>query len=209
MISAESNSFDKYLKDHLPREAFAKLCLRTIIWLLMLLLAGTQPQFSFYDHIGRTADTIDVPIRVLTPLILILFAIALMFKDLEHAFPEEWSQETKKGSWGAFIRSISAEFLLWMASIFLSIAVTMALTLIVVPHQDMTIDLFAKIVVILAYLTFFIFFFVSAYLLVKRVSPPLADSKKFIGVFDTPGKMASFYCANILFVLTVYIMTNI
>lgn len=204
MISAEPNSFDKYLKEHLPREAFAKICLRTIISLLMLLLAGIQPHFSFYDHFSRTADSIDMPIKILAPFITILFICALMFKDLEHALPEEWSQETSKGSLGAFVRSIAAEFLIWMASIFVSLAITMVILLFVIPSPDMTINLFAKIAAILVNLTGLTFFFVVAYLLVKRIQPPLADSKKFTEKFRTSRSIVAFYCATALITLIAY-----
>lgn len=204
MISAEPNSFDKYLKDHLPREVFAKLCLRTIISLSILLLAGTQPGFSFYDHLQRTADTVDMPIRVLAPLILLLSIYALMFKDLEHAFPEKWSQETAKGGAGAFVRSVSAELLLWMASIFFTLAIVVAIIPFALPLQDLTADITMKVFAILLYLIIFIAFFSSGYLLVKRNHPPLADSERFTKKFNSPRKVAAFYCANTLFVVLVY-----
>jgi fumarate reductase subunit D len=127
-----------------------------------------------------------------------------MFKDLEHAFPEEWSQETSMGSLGAFVRSISAEFLLWMASIFVILAVTMAILLFVIPAPDMTNELLAKIVAILVNLAFLTFFFIFAYVQVKRIQPPLADSKKFTEKFRAPRSIVAFYCATAMITLIAY-----
>lgn len=203
-MTPESNTFEAYLKDYIPREVFVKLCLRTGITSTILLLVASQSGFSFFDHFAGSVNAIDKPIRIFVPLIVLLSTCALMFKDLEHAFPEKWSQVTSRGAAGAFVRSCAAELLLWQSSVFIGLILLVGFLTVAIPSAEITSELLVKLFTIIFYLSFCVVFFISAYLLVRRNGPPLADSKKFTSKFSSPTKMITFYCVNFLAILALF-----
>lgn len=206
-MTPEFNLYETSLKQCLQCELLTKLLIRTIVLVVGLLLVATSPRFSIFDYANRYVETMGRPINIFMPLILLLAISAFMFKDLEHAFRAEWSQQTKFGIFGAFVRSCTAELLLWSTSVFVTLAVLSIIAFAAIPARGFNPVLFSQLLFITVWLAIFIAFFTCAYLLVRRDAPLLADSPKFLRHFGTPSRMIGFYATGTLIMLTVFAVT--
>lgn len=116
-MSTEKNWFDDYLKEHLWRDIVFRMLVLFAITGLTLFFASGATTFSAIAYLEKTAKTIGPVLNSVGLLALFLAVLALMFKDLDHQSPH-WSQQTRAGKFGAFVRRLASDLMLWMLGIF-------------------------------------------------------------------------------------------
>lgn len=120
-MKTESNVIDGFIKKDLRYEIIYRIFLWTIISVLTYLIFSSRTDFSlmgyFATNINKSMDIINA---VLPPSLLLLI-ISALFKDMEVRSECYWSQKRLLGIFGAIIRKICSEILLWGCALSLGI----------------------------------------------------------------------------------------
>ena len=116
-MKAGKNIIDNWVKKDLRLEVFY----RTISWSLFTIatyvFSSYKSDFSVLNYYKSYTPTPLSILNAFLPLIIMLTAISIMFKDMDIKQGGIWSQEQWLGMFGAFFCKVSSEIMLWITGI--------------------------------------------------------------------------------------------
>ncbi len=203
-MSADKTWFDDKLKGNL----FFDLGFRFLVWLSVAFLAlkhaSAKSDFSPIDAFMASQENLmPVVVDVMT-VSFVLCTLAMLLKDLEHASPAHWGQDTKLGRAGGIVRRLAGDLTLWIIGAMVTLLASLAVLAIYI-HQagawsnDVT-TLVTFFFFVLAISTA-IFSVVSVW--VRRKTSLLTSRPKLMETFNTGPKVLLFY-ATILAVTALF-----
>ncbi len=207
-MATEKNCFDDYLKEKLWRDIVFRMLVLIAITGATLLFAARTMGFSALAYLEKTGQTVGPVLNTVGLGALFLAACALMFKDLEHQSPN-WSQETKLGKAGAFIRRLASDLMLWMLGIFGTLlGITILATVDV--WQKKGISIIESLQLSYIYGVFVIGILVTACfnVLIRRPDPPLANFEPWASLVNSPFRTIIFYLGGITAITTFALVAS-
>ena len=199
-MATDRTAFDDYLKDRLHRD----ILFRVLVWAsvagLATYYASRSAEFTSVSHLQRVADSLTPMVNAIGVSAIILSGIAMVLKDLENISPAYWGQSTVAGRIGGLIRRLAGDLGLWVVGALVTILSAVAFVAIDAYRVDqMTTKNFWAILTM-----FFVFVMFAAIVsfmnvLVRRLAPPLTNSKGFSTYLTTAPRVALFYAAILSF----------
>lgn len=127
-MKTESNIIDSFIKKDLRYEIVYRVLLWTIISVSTYLIISSRTGFSLMDYFKSNINNSSDIINVVLPPSLLLVIISALFKDMEVRCECYWSQKRLLGVFGAIIRKICSEVLLWGCALSFGIFLITAFT---------------------------------------------------------------------------------
>lgn len=203
-MATDKTAFDDYLKDRLHRA----ILFRVLVWAsvagLATYYASRSAEFTSVSHLQRVADSLTPMVNAIGVSAIILSGIALVLKDLENVSPAYWGQSTIAGRIGGLVRRLAGDLGLWVVGALITILSAVAFVAIDAYRVDqMTTKNFWAI-----FMMFFVFVLFAAIVsfmnvLIRRLAPPLTNSKGFSTYLTTAPRVILFYAA--IFSFTYFI----
>lgn len=194
--TTEKNWFDDYLKEHLWRDIVFRLIVLITITGSTLFFAAQTTNFSALAYLEKSGKTIGPVLNTVGLFALFLAICALMFKDLDHQSPR-WSQQTKVGKLGAFVRRIASDLMLWMMGIFGTLlCITGLATVAVWRTSDLTLLEGFQLGYIYALLILGVGVTAFMNILIRKPTPPLAGFEPWAKLSNSPAKTIGFYIGS-------------
>lgn len=112
-LKVESNFIDQYIKRDLKCEMVYRSIPWTVITITSYMIMSSQADFSLMAYYKSSLNNALAIINFVFPTGILLLIAAAIFKDMEVRVGKFWKQEHAIGKFGAIVRKISSEFLLW------------------------------------------------------------------------------------------------
>lgn len=207
-MATEKNCFDDHLKDKLWRDIVFRMIVLLTITGSTLYFATRATGFSALAYLEKTGETIGPVLNSVGQFSLFLAIIALMFKDLEHQ-SSNWSQQTKIGRLGAFIRRLASDLMLWMFGIFGTLlCITSLATADIWRRTEITVFNGLQLGYIYSFLALGVVVTAAMNILIRRPAPPLANFDEWAKLAHSPARTIMFYFGGIAAIATFIAVTS-
>lgn len=205
-MTTEKNCFDDYLKQQLWRDIVFRLLVLFTITGTTLFFAARTTGFSALVYLEKMGETIGPVLNTVGLFALFLAVCALMFKDLDHQSPH-WSQQTRAGKFGAFVRRLASDLMLWMLGIFGTLLCITGLATVDVWHKN-GLSLLGGLQLGYVYGLLVLGVTVTAAMniLIRRPAAPLAGFEEWAKFARTPARTLTVYVGGMAAIATLVVL---
>ena len=193
-MSADKTWFDDKLKGNL----FFDLGFRFLVWLSVAFLAfkhaSNRADFSPIDAFMASQENLmPVVVDVMT-VGFVLCTLAMLLKDLEHASPAYWGQDTTLGRAGGIVRRLAGDLTLWIIGAMVTLLASLAVLAMHI-HQagawSEDVKTFVFILSFVLAVSTATFSVISVW--VRRKTSLLTSRQKLMEIFNNGPKVLLFY----------------
>lgn len=189
-MKAGKNIIDNWVKKDLRLEILYRIISWSLFTIATYVFSSYKTDFSVINYYKSYTPT---PLSIVTaflPLMIVLTAISIMFKDMDLKQGGIWSQEHWLGMFGAFFCKVSSEIMLWITGISYGLILITLITVVrVISYEGLPKGNELNKIYLFVFLFFIIFSFGSCvYILIRHEKGSILSTSsevRYIPIFCT------------------------
>ena len=169
-MKAEEIILESWLKKSLYRDVFYKIGMWCIISIISFYIAGKTANFDIAKYLLSFLDKSMPQVNYGWMVLFIIIPISFFMKDMEAMKPDSWGMDTLRGRFGAALRKVTSDLLLWSGGISTALLTTSLIALAILFYREpqVTYKSLAQIAFVLMVLFIFLFTNIWCYFILKR-----------------------------------------